>query len=461
MKTNRKTQSRPLSRVVTHHKFELPVDIQAGPASPGGIQPRESLQALYHLAVELSALRSLESVLNTALQHCLELTDSQFGFVGLTTADGQAMDVVAIQGFHPSKHFYKHNHLIPLRPNIFAQVVLENHPIRSSDAMADPHRVGQPDGHPPVNAFLGVPLRVQDAPIGMIGVANRPEPYDQEHEQLLMTYAAQVAIVIRNAKLYEELSAVNEELERKVASRTQQLRKAKEALAQKTVQLQQLLTETVNVQDRERRRIAQDMHDGVNQLLVGAMLELKSARDRLTNDNLSGVENSLEAVQNILHRVEAEIRQVVHDLHPPTLDALGLASAIRRYAGRFEQYSNIPCQVTVLGEPTRLTPDAEICIYRLMQEALQNVSAHSQAGWASVTVNFSPGTFELTVQDNGRGFDLKTVQQNGLGHLGLFSMTERAERLNGHLTIQSEPGRGTQVELTIPVETGTVAKPGD
>ena len=430
------------------------------PAAQVDTQPRQPLQALYHLAVELSALRSLESVLNTALQHCLELTDSQFGFVGLTTADSRAMDVVAIQGFHPTNHFYQHHHLIPLRPNIFARVVLENHPVRSEDATLDPHRIGQPEDHPPVKAFLGVPLRVQDAPIGMIGVANRPEPYAYEHEQLLMTYAAQVAIVIRNAKLYEELSAAKEELERKVTSRTRQLRKAKEALAQKTIQLQQLLTETVNVQDRERRRIAQDMHDGINQLLVGAMLELKSARDRFTNDNLPGVENSLEAVQNILHRVEAEIRQVVYDLHPPTLDALGLAPAMRRYAERFEQYSNIPCEVTVLGEPTRFTPNVEICIYRLMQEALQNVSAHSQAKWAGVSLNFLPDTLKLTIQDNGQGFELETVQQNGLGHLGLFSMRERAERLQGRLTIQTQPGQGTTVELTIPIQASLFEESG-
>jgi two-component system sensor histidine kinase DegS len=326
--------------------------------------------------------------------------------------------------------------------------------------MTDPHRVGQPDGHPPVNAFLGVPLRVSDAPIGIIGVANRPEPYSHEHEQLLMTYAAQVAIVIHNAKLYEELSAAKEELERKVASRTHQLGEAKEALAQKTIQLQQLLTETVNVQDRERRRVAQDIHDGVNQLLVGAMLELKSARNRLSLDNLPGVENSLEAVQNILHRVEAEIRQVIYDLHPPTLDALGLAPAIRRYAERFEQYSNIPCEVTVLGEPVRLTPHAEICIYRLMQEALQNVSAHSQARWAKVSLNFSPDRLSLTIQDNGRGFELETVQQNGLGHLGLFSMRERAERLHGRLTIQSQSGQGTTVELTIPIQASLFEESG-
>src|SRR5579885_479217 len=120
---------------------------------------REQLQALYQLALEIAELHDLQQVLDTALRYCLELTDSQFGFIGLNTADGAAMDVVAIQGFHPGARFYERFHLIPLRPNIFARAVLENRPVRSTDAVIDPARVGQPRGHPPVRAFLGVPLR--------------------------------------------------------------------------------------------------------------------------------------------------------------------------------------------------------------------------------------------------------------------------------------------------------------
>jgi two-component system sensor histidine kinase DegS len=416
------------------------------------IQQDNRLQALYHLAVELSALRSLESVLNTALQHCLDLTGSQFGFIGLNTPDGRAMDVVAIQGFHPSEVFYQHNHLIPLRPNVFARTVLENRPVRSDDARTDPGRVGQPHGHPPVITFLGVPLRLRDTPMGMIGVANRPASYDDEHEQLLMTYAAQVAIVIRNAQLYEQLTAANEELERKVASRTQELEEAKEALAQKASQLQQLLTETVNVQERERQRITQDMHDGTNQLLIGAMLELKAARERLTTGHLPRADESLQTVQTILRRVEAEIKRIIYDLRPPTLDALGLTPAIRRYAERFQQYVGLPCEVQVSGQPIRLPSRVEISVYRLMQEALQNVSAHAQAGRAEILVAFSPNSLHLTVSDDGRGFDLAAAQQNHKGSFGLLSMQERAESLGGRLTIQTQPGQGTQVELVVPVQ---------
>jgi two-component system sensor histidine kinase DegS len=417
-------------------------------------QQHERLEALYHLAVELSALRSLESVLNTALQHCLDLTGSQFGFIGLNAVGGKTIDVVAIQGFHPSKAFYQHNHLIPLRPSVFARAVLENRPVRSDDARTDPDRVGQPKGHPPVATFLGVPLRLHDAPIGMIGVANRPEPYGIDHEQLLMTYAAQVAIVIRNAQLYEQLTTANEKLERKVANRTRQLQEAKEALAQKAVQLQQLLTETVDVQERERQRIAQDMHDGTNQLLIGAMLELKSARKRLTTGNLSQAEESLQTVQKILHRVEAETKQIIYDLRPPTLDALGLVPALRHYTERFEQYSGIPCTLKVSGQPMRLPSRVEISIYRLMQEALHNVSAHAQAGRADVIIDFSASSLNLTIADDGQGFDLAMVKRDNHGNIGLLSMNERAESLGGHLKIRTRPRHGTQVELAVPINDG-------
>lgn len=416
----------------------------------GNLPGHERLEALYHMAVELSALRSLDSVLNTALQHCLELTDSQFGFVGLTTEDAQAIDVVAIQGFHPAAQFYEHHRLIPLRPNIFAGVVLENKPVRSVDAQLDPRRVGQPSGHPVVRTFLGVPLCIRDAPIGMIGVANRPQPYDAEHQQLLMTYAAQVAIVIRNAQLYDQLRTANEELEQTVIQRTEQLERAKEALAHKAEQLQKLLSETVDVQERERQRIAHDMHDGTNQLLIGAMLELKSAQKRLVDGELARAETSIQTVQEILRRVEAEIKRVIHHLRPPTLDALGLAPALRRYAERFQRYCGIPCTVTIEGEPRRLPSNMEISIYRLVQEALQNASTHAEPTRTVVSLFFQKGELTLTVVDDGKGFDLRTVRAHSSGQLGLLGMQERTEAMGGTLVIRTGEGRGTCVEVTIP-----------
>jgi signal transduction histidine kinase len=414
------------------------------------IQQSIQLRALYHLSVELSALRSLESVLTTALKHCLDLTGSQFGFIGLIASNKTAMDVVEVQGFHPAHSFYNHFRLIPLRPNIFARVVLENHSVRTEDALSDPHRVGQPRGHPPVKTFLGVPLRIQEIPIGMIGVANRVLPYEIEHEQLLMTYAAQVAIVIRNAQLNEELVAATAELEQKVAHRTQELQKAQEALAQKAVQLRQLYNETVNIQEAERQRIAQDMHDGINQLLIGAMLELKSARERLTAGNLARADDALQSVQGTLREVEMEIKRVIYDLRPPTLDALGFVPALRQYIQDFKQYTGLNCVVEMQGEVVRLPAQVEVSIYRLLQEALQNVFSHAHAQNVDVSIQFTPQSLELSICDDGIGFDLHSVEKTNISHFGLITMRERAKSLKGHLSIDAQPGRGTCVTLYAP-----------
>ena len=413
---------------------------------------REQLQALYQLALEITELHDLQQVLDTALRYCLELTDSQFGFIGLNTDDGAAMDVVAIQGFQAGARFYEHFHLIPLRPSIFARVVLENRPVRSDDATTDPARIGQPRGHPPVQAFLGVPLRSRGVPMGMIGVANRPDAYTDEHEQLLMTYAAQVAIAIRNAQLYEELKAAKADLEQKVAERTEELGLAKEVLAQQAHQLRLLLAQTVTIQERERARIAHNMHDGVNQLIIGAILEVKAARERLASGNTAPAEAALQRVRAVLGQVDSEIKRIIHDLRPPTLDALGLSAAISRYAERFQVFAGLPCKVQITGQPRRLDPEIEIGLFRVMQEALQNAAAHAQASQTWVHLTFLPGSIQLEVEDNGQGFDLAHILAQPDGHLGIVGMNERAQTLGGSLSIETSPQAGVKVVLEIPLE---------
>ncbi len=427
------------------------VDRREAPGRAGGRQ-RRRLQALYKLAAEVASLRDLQRVLDTALRHCLSLTESQFGFIGLNTADGSAMDVAAIQGFDAMPEFYQRFHLIPLRPNIFARAVLENRPVRSSDAAIDPARVGQPSGHPPVRTFLGVPLRLRGRVAGMIGVANRPSEYSAEDQDLLTAYASHVAIAIQNARLYEELKAAKSDLEEQVAARTSELAEAKEALAQKAAQLQMLLIETVNVQERERERIAHDMHDGVNQLIIGAMLEVKAARERLRSGEREPVERALSQIRSVLGQVDGELKRLIFDLRPPTLDALGLADSITRYAERFLISTGTDCAVRVSGPTRRLPPHVEIGVYRVMQEALNNVALHSGARRVQLSLDFSDGLVQLVVTDDGRGFDVK-AGRNGQ-HLGLLGMRERAERLDGELRIDSNPGVGTCVTLRVPAAPG-------
>jgi signal transduction histidine kinase len=412
---------------------------------------RDRLDAVYDLALELSAERRLDAVLDVALRQCLRLTDSEFGFIGLVPEGAAIMDIVAIHGFHPAPAFFTQHRTIPLRPNVFARVVLEDRPVRTDDASAEPNRVGQPDGHPPVAAFLGVPLRVDGRPIGMIGVANRPGPYEEDHERLLLTYAGLVAMQVRNAQLYEALQTANDSLERLVAARTLELAAARDALAEKADRLQAVLADMADAGEQERRRIASDLHDSVNQLLIGAMLEIRSGRHRLDTGDHGSASKAFESAQSILAQVEAEIRSVVNDLHPPVLEGLGLVPAVRELAERFEAISGVTCRMFVRGPHTRLPSRSEIGLYRVCQEALRNVAVHAGAKHVDISLVFEPRHVTFAIHDDGRGFDPLAPQCSAHGGFGLESMRRRIEDLAGRWALVSRPGLGTRILAWVPL----------
>jgi signal transduction histidine kinase len=417
-------------------------------------EPQRQLDALTELVLEVSAQRNVGDVLDVALRQCLWLTGSEFGFVGLIGSDVRQMEIVAIHGFHPSATFYAEHRVIPLRPNVFARVVLEDRAVRTEDATSDPARVGQPRGHPRVGTFLGVPLRQDGRPVGMIGLANRPAPYGDEQERLALTYASLIAVLVHNAQLYERLEETNARLERVVAERTGELAAARDALAEKASRLQAVLTETIDTQEQDRQRIAEDIHDGINQLLIGALLELTSGQHRIEAGQPEGASAALASARDILSEVESEIRRVVHDLHPPILEGLGLPASIRDVAERFEAFAGVACRVTISGHPLRLAPRAEISVYRLVQEALRNVAVHAAAKRADVALRFEGAWIEVEVSDDGRGFEVAAFDRvqgsDGRLHLGLESMRRRAESLGGQLEVWSRAGGGASVRATIP-----------
>jgi signal transduction histidine kinase len=455
--------------------LRLASTMATAPAFP---EPRDALDALTELVLEVSVQRKSGGALQVALRQCLTLTGSQFGFVGLVREGESApvLEIVAIHGFHPAATFYAEYREIPLRPNIFNRVVLEDRPVRTADAANDPSRVGQPRGHPSVGAFLGVPLRLDGRPIGMIGLANRPGPYGDDHERLALTYASLIAVLVHNAELYEQLQQTNSWLERLVDERTRELAQARDALAEKAARLQAVLSETVDAQERERQRIAEDIHDGINQLLIGAMLELSAGRERIDAGQPEAATPALESARDILARVESEIRRVVHDLHPPVLEGLGLPAAIRDVADRFQQFTHVKCAVEVRGRSCRLPARTEISLYRIVQEALQNVAVHAGAGRVDVRLTFDApgGGVEVLVRDDGRGFDpaglpwapaaaagrpggpgrggrASVAEPGTRHHLGLESMRRRVESLAGEWDLCSGPGSGTTIRARVPL----------
>jgi GAF domain-containing protein/DNA-binding CsgD family transcriptional regulator len=165
----------------------------------------EQLDSLLSISTEIASVRELADVEDRALAYCLDLTGSEFGFIGLLDESGENVLVAAIKGVEPTTPgFVERYRFMSVRPSVFGIVLLEDRPHISNDVENDPLSVGQPAGHPPVHAFIGVPLRVGATLIGVLGAANKPDGYDPDDERLLSTFANHVAVAIDNARLYEQ-----------------------------------------------------------------------------------------------------------------------------------------------------------------------------------------------------------------------------------------------------------------
>ena len=171
-------------------------------------------------------------------------------------------------------------------------------------------------------------------------------------------------------------------------------------------------------------------------------------------DSSEPAPRDLEQARELTRNAIAGIRRFVQDLRPPALDHLGLVAALEGLADDMTAREGIRAELVVEGVPQRPAPEAEMALFRIAQEALNNVRRHANASRALIRLTFHPGAVQMTISDDGCGFaapqrigDLATT-----GRLGLIGMYERARTLGGELSIQAEPGRGTTVTARLPVQ---------
>jgi signal transduction histidine kinase len=395
-----------------------------------GARWQEQLESLYAISVEIATLRQLDQVMDRALDYCLQLTESQFGFVGLIN-DSRFLDVAAIKGFAPhNPTFWERFRRIPIRPSVFGIVVIEGRPNRSNDVLRDPYHVGSPVGHPPVHTFLGVPLTVGQETIGMIGVANRRDGYRPEHERLLATFANQVAVAIANARLYEQQQAMIADL--------QSLQHRLDA-AKVTAMIHQ-----------DRTRIAEELHDRVAQILFSIGMAAAWCLEHRPPNELA---QALERVKELAARGTDEIRRVVYDLTGNTPRAGGLCEELRDLIAAVSRTSHLQLDLIVDGRVSDLPREVEEALERVVLEALTNVQRHSAADVALVSLCYEPDQVVLVVQDNGVGVPplvLAHAQHHG-SHLGLKGMQRRIEAVGGRLTLVNGEDGGLIVRATVPI----------
>jgi len=205
----------------------------------------------------------------------------------------------------------------------------------------------------------------------------------------------------------------------------------------------------IQSQEEERSRLARELEEGVGQLLANAVFELASCR-HLLDTNSPAVDDGLSALQAELEQGLSDVRHLIADLDPPSiLGSFGLVAGLRRYLERYETRTGVESVMHVRAITERLPATVEIAIFRVIQEALENVRRHAQASRVEVSIYEQDGCLVFSVTDDGVGLQPGLIGSRGRS-LGLVSMHDRAELLKGHLRVRSDVEHGTQLILSIP-----------
>jgi signal transduction histidine kinase len=255
----------------------------------------------------------------------------------------------------------------------------------------------------------------------------------------------------------KDLRDARDQWERRVAQRIAELAQANERLRQdiahrerveEQLQNQQrLLRRLLDLQEKERKLIAYEIHDGFVQSATAALMNLETS-SRLWHQDPTQVQESLQAALRLLGDSLAEARRLIRGLRPPILDESGIVAAVQSLAAESPERGGPQVEFVHHVQFDRLPPQLESIIFRIVQEALTNARRHSRSDRVRLAVLQQDGRIRIEVQDWGVGFDPAKVEE---GHFGLEGIRQRARLLGGRADIQSAPGQGTRVTLEIPL----------
>jgi len=205
-------------------------------------------------------------------------------------------------------------------------------------------------------------------------------------------------------------------------------------------------------QETERQQIATELGDNITQLLCSILVRCQELAHRLPAHESAFLQEVVQFAK-LLRTTASEVQRISTDLRPHGLDILGLVSALRGVAAEFAERTGVVLQVTCAKIPTRLPAKAELVLYRVLQEALGNVEQHAQARHVYVSLRRRGTMLQLTIQDDGIGFDTSERRAKGAreGQFGLLSMRERAAAVGGELRVKSSAATGTEVRLSVPL----------
>lgn len=386
---------------------------------------RERTRAIYELAAAMSGAGSFERILEAALDagrlgtRQPDQTGALIGMVLLFDAEDDALHVAASRRLMRTDEFQ----VIPGKAGLVGQALGEAEPVVGTQPSKDPE-LQYFTSLQLCKSVLVIPLRAGYENFGVIIYASeRANAFAGDHRDVLTAIGLQTTIALQNSLLQRSLMEEKERI--------------------------------VEVEEEARKKLARDLHDGPTQSVAAIAMRM-SYIQRLFGKEPDKVPEELKKAEEIARRTTKEIRHMLFTLRPLVLESQGLTAALQQLAEKMQETHGQAVSVRV-GQDVEsvLDRNQQGTIFYIIEEAVNNARKHAQAELISVQVARQKDIVVIQIADNGVGFEMSAVTSNydQRGSLGMVNMRERAELLNGQLTVESMPGRGTVVRVIIPLRT--------
>jgi signal transduction histidine kinase len=391
------------------------------------------IAALSRVSAAIAGLRDLDTILKIGLDNVVDIINGDVGGIMLLDAQKKTLTYCV---YHELSKEYIDEMCIYLGEGIAGKVAQSGKPKLVEDISKEPNVA-----HPSIiasmglKAFVSVPLQSKGTVLGVMNVASyTPRRFTKTDMFLLNSIGDQLGIAIEQTKLYE------------------QLRKSRE-------RYRQLAQQILIAQEEERRRIARELHDETSQSLSGLALNLQALVEmgeiiKITDKEFK---TKLNKAQSLAVQIGAEVSRLIADLRPTLLDTLGLIPAIRHYA----ETNLLPAGIKIVFkfdvEEISLPPEMEAGLFRITQGTISNIIHHAEAKKVTIAVKYQDNELLLHISDDGKGFDVDQIthiEESGRG-AGLFSMKERTRLMGGRCSIDSQVGKGTKVNVLVPLNGGS------
>jgi two-component system nitrate/nitrite sensor histidine kinase NarX len=375
-------------------------------------QKTHSLEVLYDVAANINAARDLEDLLTRFLHTLKDVVDARAGIVRLLTADGK-MQLIASSGLNPK--VVQQEQLIGVERCLCGKAAQTGEVYALDDLQSCGQFTGRPFFEDDNVEMIAIPLRYRGRTLGVYNLFTaQPGLVEQEDmKNLLTSIGHHLGIAIEKSRLDEEANLLS-------------------------------IME-------ERTRLANELHDSLAQSLASLKFQVRVLDETLHSGKESALWEELERIENSLDEAYTELRELIAHFRAPVHER-GLIPAIQQAVERFRRNSGISTFLQLEWDNAELPAEVEIQVLRIVQEALANIRKHSEANAVRVLMRAGRkgGDYMVLVEDDGVGFQDKTVHGGPGEHLGLKILRERAARIGGKLKIETESGEGTRVILRFP-----------